>query len=377
MDGAPVRRASLLLPWSFALALVGVAALLGPSAALADEPPPKKRYFYHGRDVGSEATFNPFSVLLNRGFDALQLRRDARSPITGRYWALNAGNVVDNLAEPFRSIEAYGSWRFVREEILPFDFTPAGSRWAPNYGLHLLGGGVDFVGMREWFEDHHAPAPALLSALTLFGGAFLNETIENYGIQGPNTDAIADMYVFDLGGILLFSIDDVAAFFSEDLLVSDWSLQPVLTFPRWQMHNQGNYFAVKWPLPFHERLRLFGYGGYSSLAGLSYVVGSGYSVSVAGGGKIAEVRARRIGLVDNVITFEPSAAVFFDHRGSLLASLQVADVEDYFIHLNVYPNAFFRTTPGMGFFGVVGQDGRFIAGLSFAEGPWGLGVGPL
>jgi hypothetical protein len=366
---SPSRRAALLFA---SLALLTLAP-----AARAEEAAKEKRYFYHGRDYGSEASFNPFWVFLNRGFDALQLRRDARSPLTGRDFALNAGNVLDNLAEPGRAIETYGLGRFVREEVFPLDFTPEGSRWVPNYGLHLFGGGVDFVAMREWYADQRAPAPALLSGLTLLGGAFLNETIENYGIRGPNTDAIADIYLFDLGGILLFSVDEVAEFFSQTILVSDWSLQPVYTLPRGQLHNQGNYFAVKWPLPFHEPLRLFGYGGYSNLAGLSYRAASGYSLSLAGGVKVDEVVARKIGLVDNIITFQPSAALFLDHDESLLASVQIADVPDYFIHLNVYPNAFFRTDPAFGFFAVAGQDGRFLAGLAFAEGPWGLGVGPL
>jgi len=38
------------------------------------------------------------------------------------------------------------------------------------------------------------------------------------------------------------------------------------------LHNQGQYFAAKIPLPFYPRLRLFAWGGMAQLGGLSLKV---------------------------------------------------------------------------------------------------------
>ena len=44
------------------------------------------------------------------------------------------------------------------------------------------------------------------------------------------------------------------------------------------------------------------------------------------------------------------------------------------VHLNVYPNAFFKTDPGVGFFTIVGTDGRYELGVSFTRS-LGFGIG--
>ena len=48
-----------------------------------------------------------------------------------------------------------------------------------------------------------------------------------------------------------------------------------------------------------------------------------------------------------VVDFVPTAAVFLDRRNSLLASLQVTNVDDYFIHFNIYPHAFTDRGPAV------------------------------
>ena len=48
---------------------------------------------------------------------------------------------------------------------------------------------------------------SVLEGATLFAANLLNETLENNGVVGPNTDALADLYVFDLAGAVLFSFD--------------------------------------------------------------------------------------------------------------------------------------------------------------------------
>jgi hypothetical protein len=346
--------------------------MLAPASARAQDHGP---YFYHGRDYGSESLYSPAYVLLNRGFDVLQLRPGRRS-MFDQHWALNAQNVWNNVKSPLTSISGEGWGRFVSQELLPLSFTPTTARWAPNYSLHLIGGGMTYRELREWFEAHDAPpaAATAMSVFVLFTAAFVNESLENNGVVGRNTDCLADLYLFDVGGVLLFSVPEVSHFFSHEVLLSDWSLQPAFTLPSGQLHNTGNYYALKWPLPFYPRLRLFAYGGFASLAGLSFKLDGEYSLSAAAGGKVDYFENSATTAVENTVQMKASGALFLDRNDSLLVSVQASDVRDYFIHVNVYPNAVFHTDPGIGVWTVLSKDGHYLAGISFTRS-LGFGVG--
>jgi hypothetical protein len=95
-------------------------------------------------------------------------------------------------------------------------------------------------------------------------------------------------------------------------------------------------------------------------------------VSVAGGGRVATFNTIRGELAYNVVTARPAAAIFVDKDQSLLFSLEIADVDYDFARLNLYPNAFLKTDPGIGFFASATRDRHFMAGLSFTRT---LGVG--
>src|SRR5690606_3504502 len=99
-------------------------------------------------------------------------------------WRLNTRNVYDNLTNPFPTIRAVGWGRFLRTEIFPLNFTPEGSQWIPNYFLHLLGNGMEYRMMTEWYRHHQVPVPKLFSVITILSAHFLNEVIENKDIEG-------------------------------------------------------------------------------------------------------------------------------------------------------------------------------------------------
>lgn len=354
-------------------------SVAAPSAVAAPPERRRERDFYKGYDYGSQALYNPLYVFVNRGFDVLQLRPERRSPYAHDY-VLNGGNVVDNLGDPFGAIGHQGWGKFLKEEVFPVGWTTASARWAPNYGLHLIGGGQSFAMLREWFEEHDVPTPLAIgfSAATLVSAGFLNETLENHDVRGVNTDCLADLYLFDVAGMLLFSIPQVRTLFSRYLILSDWSLQPSMTYPRGDLHNVGSYYALKIPVPFVPRLRLFGYEGFSSLGGLSYKIGDEYSVSLAAGGKISRFENSAADVVSNTVAAKPAAALFIDRNESLLASVAVADVPDYFVHVNLYPNAFVLPGLGVGLWTVVARDGRFQVGVSYTKAlGLGLGAGTL
>jgi len=215
-----------------------------------------------------------------------------------------------------------------------------------------------YTALAEWYEAHGVPGPHWFSAGTLLASAFVNETLENKGVVGDNTDAIADFFFFDIGGIILFSFDWPNEFFSKTLIVADWSLQPSFTYPNFDLHNQGNYFSVKFPLPFYQRLRLFSYMGLGTLFGLSYQLDGQYSVSGAAGTVASRLVSTSLKNADNDVEFAKSAGLFVDRNNSLLASFQITNVQDYFLHFNLYPNVF--ATPQLGMWAVVDKSGQRV-----------------
>jgi hypothetical protein len=336
-----------------------------PAPPAAARPAEKPRYFYHGYDYGTQSLYSPLWVFVNRGYDVLQDHTAGRNVLDQSY-RINTGNVLNNVIHPFSNISALGWHTFLTQEIFPLSYTQKTARWTPNYSLHLIGGGITYTGLREWFEDHGVPAPRVFSAATLMAAALVNESIENKGVRGRNTDALADLYFFDIGGIILFSFDAPNRFFSRQVVISDWSLQPSFTFPHGELHDQGNYFAAKWSLPFYPRLRLFAFFGEATTGGLSFRIDEQYSISASAGGAVTQV--------ENVVSFVPTALAFLDRRESLLASLQVTDVSDYFIQLNLYPHVFGDRGPQMGAWTVIDKRAHPAVGLSFSR-LLGMGVG--
>lgn len=358
----------------------GGAAAVDPSGqialapvASARVPQAPVRYFYLGRDDGSEALYGPLWVFVNRGYDVTQDHVASRNIFQFDY-GTNLRNVGRNFINPFPAIAADGWHTFLTQEIFPLSWTEHTARWMPNYSLHLLGGGMTYTGLREWFEDYGVPGPRVLSAAVLMSAAFINESLENRGVVGFNTDCIADLWVFDIGGIILFSFDFPNWFFSHEIRIADWSLQPSFTLPSGELHNVGNYFSAKWPLPFYPRLSLFSWFGEATTFGLSFAATDSYSFSAAAGGAAVHLVNSASQRVENTVVWANTAALFLDRGDSLLASLQVTDVDDYFIHLNVYPHAFSPRGPAVGFWGVVDKRGHVAGGFAIGR-PFGLGAG--
>ncbi|HTA92332.1 MAG TPA: hypothetical protein VK745_22295 [Polyangiaceae bacterium] len=77
-------------------------------------------------------------------------------------------------------------------------------------------------------------------------------------------------------------------------------------------------------------------------------------------------------LADNDVEFAKTAGLFLDRNESLLASVQVTNVLDYFIRFNLYPNVF--AIPQLGRWAVVDKGGHCVTGVSFTQA-LGVGVG--
>ncbi len=331
----------------------------------------KNYLFYHPEKIGSEQTFNPINLILNSSYDIIQLDGHERQIFRMNYYA-GIKNVSDNLLHPFSSIEKYGWWKFIKTELLPIELTKKGAQWWPNYQLHLIGGGMTYVKMREWYDYHNIPYPALFSAITIMGEHFLNEVVENSTRQGLNVDAISDIYFFDIGGIILFSFDDVARFFAEDLNLNDWSLQPSFTFPGAFLNNNGQYFSIKWKLPFSQKLHLFYYFGMNGLTGLSYKFNSSDAISIGAGLRAKKLKSVNGDIWQNTVDMVWNAGVFYDRDNSLLASVFFSGLTDYACNINIYPGLIKIGPISPGLWTVFRKNGDMMFGFTTIYAP-GIG----
>ena len=166
---------------------------------------PQSKYFYTGKNYGSEANFNPLTFIVNSGFDIVQQESYTRKIFKIDY--KDAGKKLTYiLSHPFQTVNGFGRSKFVKTQIFPDKIDNKHLEWVPNYTLHILGMGTSFTALREWYEYHKVPMPYLMSLLTLYSGHFLNELVEISNRDYKyNVDPIADIYIFDVAGVALFS----------------------------------------------------------------------------------------------------------------------------------------------------------------------------
>ncbi|MCG3168111.1 MAG: hypothetical protein POELPBGB_03911 [Bacteroidia bacterium] len=306
------------------------------SVAQQDSIKSKPFYFYKAYKYGTQGVYNPLTLVLNAGFDIYQLEEHNRQLFIFPY-GKSAYNTFWNLGHPKLVIDEIGWWNFIGSEIIPTSFDSKKGQWVPNYFLHTIGGGMTYRMMTEWYRYHKVKYPEIYSFTTVMGTFLLNEIIENNGYTGHNSDAIPDVYIFNLAGVALFSSEKVSKFFSEKLNMADWSLQPSITLTDFALHNNGQYFSFKLPLFFKQRLSLFIRLGMGSLAGASWKFNNGTALSLGAGVRsgsryLTDIKGRQVS-----ITTPFSIGIFYDKNNSLLASVQVSNVSDYFICANVYP----------------------------------------
>ncbi|MDR3626531.1 MAG: hypothetical protein P4L45_06845 [Ignavibacteriaceae bacterium] len=322
----------------------------------------QENYFYTGKDYGSESLFNPITLMINGGYDVAQLQN-----MTNRIGDFEYGRmlhvVLKNLGDPFNSIRHYGSKKFFTTEFFPASFKRDDLEWIPNYQQHLLGGGMLFTSMKEWYTMHGYPYPWLLSAVTLMTHHMLNEVIESGPNEGWSVDEISDIYVFDLGGIILFSFDPINEFFSKKLILRDWSLQATVTLPNGRI-NAGQYFMMKWPLPFAENTSLFYRCGMGALFGLSNKVNETDSFSYGVGFKTKHLVDLNTEVRERTIESSWHAGVFYDRNNSLLASVVMSGVKEYFCSIDVYPGIikFDKFSPGL--WTIISRNGEAAFGIT-------------
>ncbi len=311
--------------------------------------------------------------MLNAGFDILQSAthsRDMRTIIFGA----GLRNVWENVKDPFPKIRQYGTQRFIGNEVFPTSFKIENAQWFPNYTLHLIGGGMDSRMLFEWYRYNNFPLPALMALTTTAAYHIINEAVENDKFIGPNVDPIADMLIFDLGGVILFSSDEVCRFFSETLHLTAWPVQPAYNPKFYTLENNGQYYVMRYPLTFWKKTSLFYHFGDNGMLGLSFLQNNGESISASLGFATRELRTvdLRNGSRTVTVSLGYIAGIFYDRNNSLLASLFVSNRVNEKIKLNIYPGIIDAGGFSPGLFTSLGNGGQFIAGITIQYSPIGI-----
>ncbi len=355
-----------------ARALLALVLFAAPMPAVSAQNADSSTTLFERLDYGSQAYFSPLTVLLNKGFDHFQARNTSRDVWRFPYRRAMQNAVFDALRHPRAAIDDYPGWsKWWRTEVLPMSVRPADARWAVNYTEHLVAGGLTYRMLDEWYSVHGAPWPRAWAAATTFAAAMMNEAAEFPTAERAASSTVADLYVFDLGGILLFSWDPLARFFAHRLQAADWSNQATFTAPDGALRNTGQYYVLKLPLPV-DRWRLFVRGGMGAQFGLTKRLRNELSVSTAVG-LDTEVRLVDPVTRDESIRMAFGGGIYIDRRNSLLASVTVGPTTQR-VTVNVYPGVLPGVLRETGVWSAVTRDGRVIYGLVHRRA-LGLGVG--
>ncbi len=332
-------------------------------------------YFHPEQEYGTELSFNPGSVCMNGTFDILRNGAHSKNMLDQPYVA-GMENVWRNVSHPIKNVDQYGWKNFVSQEIVPLSLNKDKSRYIPNYMHHVLGSGMIYKKMAEWYDYHKVPYPHLASALTSMFYHFMNETLENGGYQGSNTDPIADLLFFDPLGMLLFSFDSVNHLFSDRLILEDWSLQPVYNPQTQAIDNAGQQFVLKYKLPYFDHLSLFTYWGINGISGLSYSFENGNNVSF-GIGQVVNKLNPKLLRDSRYMTPELDGAIglFYDRNHSLLFSVIITGPRMYNVRMNAYPGFLNWKWFHPGLYLGVGEWDHLICGITLAHVPLGVSAG--
>lgn len=338
----------------------------------------RSAYFFGDRP-GSDQYVGPLDVLLNKGFNLAQAVNRDRAIFSADYgWS----HVRNSILHPVRSIENTGGWgTWVEEQILPvqavnwirsgFDWDAADNMtWFPNYFGHFIEGGITHRRLAEKLSAQGVPGAYVLAGMTTMGAALINEAYTHPYLVDGTGGTVADLYVFDLGGVIAFSFDPVARFFAETLHANVWPSQASLTFPGPVLANNANNLVFKIPIPFVDRASIFIRTAVGSHVGGTLHFADDLDLSIGFG---ADTERQRIDPVTGreTVDIRFSSSLWLDRGGSVLASLYLSEVDHRRLSLNVYPGVLH---PDLGAWLALARDGTLQLGLTHRLA-LGLGAG--
>lgn len=355
------RFRSGLLPRCISAFLLLIIFHLLPAYSCADQ---KHYYFYNPSNYfGSDGYFNPLNTIVNGSYDILRNGGHNKDIFSLEY---NQGwrNVWANISDPVAAIKQFGWRNFHRKELFNITLDSRSGQFVPNVTTHILGEGMLYVMLAEWYDYHRYPLPKTLSCLTTTFYQVTNEVVENGKWRGVNTDPIADLLIFNPLGILLFSFDYTKRFFSETVSLHYWGLQPAINLKTRELENAGQQFIMKKNIT--QSYSVFFYWGINGLAGLSWTRDGVHNYALGAGTVANKLNEKRLnGTRFLTPTMDGAVGFFYDRRNSLLISLLVSGPRMYNLRANIYPGFFSTRHYIPGFYLGMGEWDKFNIGISF------------
>ncbi len=353
---------------------ITIILLLIVSSTFAEET--NDYYFYNPNiKYGSNLIFNPLSLFTNGAYDMIRVNRSNKSIIDQSY-KLGMKNVNDNLLHPFKHLDHFGYGDFFKQEFFDYTFRNIDvASYLPNFGLHILGNGMEYAKLAEWYDYHNVKYPQLMSFITTTSYQYMNEVIENCSYQGTNVDPIADMLFFNPMGMILFSLNPIKSFFSEKIPIYSWPLQPVINPSNAFIENTGQQYTSKYQFTKNENLSFFINWGIGTVLGLSYNITSEKCISVGAGGYMNNLIKEEY--KDNQFVsgdIDYAIGIYYDKNNSLLASAFITGPKAYNLRINLYPNLIDIKGIKPGFYLGVGEMDDLTFGINIAHIPVGIGT---
>ena len=296
--------------------------------------------YYSAKDYGSDSLYDPFGNFLSYSLDSLQVPDSFGT----ENFRDNLDSVLSNLAHPKRTIDNEGGFnRFFNREIFPVDSEFSDESWAllPNYGLHLLGGGMVFRKDLEYFRAHNVDNAMLYSITLAMTGELIQEAIELKTTK--HGDAIADFYLFRPIGIWLFANDDVANFVMDSLNPAVWPYLQAFDFSNDRFVNTGISYMYRPPATEFMNSRLFIFTGLNNQIGLSHRTNKTDWLSWGVGRSTQYIDFSQ----KKQAELDTSFGLFYDRNKSLLWSLTLNDAGGTDYRFNLFP----VNSKGLGKFG--------------------------
>jgi hypothetical protein len=333
----------------------------------------KGYYYFRPYNYGSEALFNPISSFFNGGCDTYQ-QLDRPSTFQAIPWKLGSQNVWHSITSPLGIISDFGWKRFLGQEVFPTSLDINKAQWVPNYTIHVIGGGMVSRKLAEWYDYHGYPVPYLLAAVTAMASEYFNEMVENGPWLNLNEDCIPDILLFHPLGILLFSSDRIAQFFSSELNLNDWSQPIALSFDPLAIRNPGQNFVMKYALTESKSTSLFFHFGNFAILGLSLKRSTEDAISFGAGLASTGVKYLPLqnGVRSNTIESGLMAGIYYDRNNSLLVSAVYSKSRNNRFRLNVYPGVVSSSYFSPGFFVTIADPRILMVGITMKILPLGL-----
>ncbi|MDH5612367.1 MAG: hypothetical protein OEY66_07935 [Gammaproteobacteria bacterium] len=286
--------------------------------------------YYTPRDYGSDSLYDPFGNFLSYSLDSLQVS----DSFDTRNFRSNLDQVLSNLSHPKTAINNEGGFnRFINRQIFPVNSNHSDESWAilPNYGLHLLGGGMVFRKDLEYFRANGVENAAIYSITLAMTAELIQEAFEKKTTL--KDDAVADFYLFRPLGIWLFNDDDRANYIMDTLDPAIWPYLQAFDFSEDHFINTGINYMYRPPATEFLNSRLFVFTGLNNQIGLSHRIDKTdwFSWGIGLSTQRIDFSLRQQAELDTSFGF------FYDKNKSLLWSLVFNDAGGTDYRFNLFP----------------------------------------